>query len=58
LNAANEVAVETFVNRQLNFPQITETVRRTMDAHRVVAHPTLEQILEADAWARAEAARR
>jgi 1-deoxy-D-xylulose-5-phosphate reductoisomerase len=52
LNAANEVAVEAFVNRKINFPQITETVRRTMDAHQVVAQPTLEQILEADAWAR------
>lgn len=57
LNAANEVAVEAFVNRKINFPQITETVRRTMDAHKVVAHPTLEKILEADAWARQEAAR-
>jgi 1-deoxy-D-xylulose-5-phosphate reductoisomerase len=55
-NAANEVAVEAFVNRQINFPQITETVRRTMDAHRVVEHPMLEQILEADAWARRAAA--
>ena len=54
LNAANEVAVEAFVNRKINFPQITETVRRTMDAHKVVLHPTLEQILEADAWARRE----
>ena len=52
LNAANEVAVEAFVNRKLNFPQITETVRRTMQAHKVVPHPTLEQVLEADAWAR------
>ena len=57
LNAANEVAVEAFVNGKSSFPQITETVRRTMDAHRVVPHPTLEQILEADAWARAEAAK-
>ena len=56
LNAANEVAVEAFVNRKINFPQITETVRRTMDAHQVVAHPTLEQILVADAWARQAAA--
>ena len=56
LNAANEIAVEAFVNRKINFPQITETVRRTMDAHQVVAHPTLEQILAADAWARREAA--
>src|SRR5438309_2016160 len=55
LNAANEIAVEAFVNRKISFLQITETVRRTMDAHKVVSHPTLEQILEADAWARGEA---
>jgi 1-deoxy-D-xylulose-5-phosphate reductoisomerase len=52
LNAANEVAVEAFVNRKINFPQITETVRRTMAAHQVVSHPTLEHILDADSWAR------
>ena len=52
LNAANEVAVEAFVNRKINFPQIFETVRRTMEAHEVVSHATLDQILEADAWAR------
>ena len=55
-NAANEVAVDAFVNRKINFPQITATVRRVMDAHKVVEHPTLEKILEADAWARTEAA--
>ncbi len=52
LNAANEIAVEAFVNRKINFPQITEMVRCTMDAHQTVSHPTLEQILAADAWAR------
>ena len=57
LNAANEVAVEAFVKGKINFPQITETVRRVMDVHKVVSHPTLEKILEADAWARAEAAK-
>jgi len=57
-NAANEVAVEAFVNRKINFSQITETVRRVMDAHPVVGQPTLEQILAADAWARREAAAR
>ena len=56
-NAANEIAVEAFVNRRINFPQITGTVRRVMDAHKVVEHPTLEKILEADAWARREAAK-
>jgi 1-deoxy-D-xylulose-5-phosphate reductoisomerase len=52
LNAANEIAVEAFVNRKINFSQITELVRRTMDAHKTISHPTLEQILEADNWAR------
>ncbi|HTX22390.1 MAG TPA: 1-deoxy-D-xylulose-5-phosphate reductoisomerase [Candidatus Aquilonibacter sp.] len=56
LNAANEIAVEAFVNRKIAFPQIAETVRRTMDAHEVIQHPKLEQILEADAWARRAAA--
>ncbi len=57
LNAANEIAVEAFVNRQISFTQISETVRRTMERHTVAAHPTLEHILEADAWARRDAAR-
>jgi 1-deoxy-D-xylulose-5-phosphate reductoisomerase len=57
LNAANEVAVEAFINERITFPAISETVRRTMDHHQVVSHPTLDQILEADAWARREAAR-
>jgi 1-deoxy-D-xylulose-5-phosphate reductoisomerase len=56
LNAANEVAVDAFVNHRISFPGITETVRRTMERHRMIAHPTLEQILEADAWARQAAA--
>ena len=56
LNAANEVAVDAFVNRRIAFPQIGEIVRRSMDRHTVVAHPRLDQVLEADAWARREAA--
>ena len=57
LNAANEVAVDAFVNGRASFPQIAEIVGRTLDRHRLAQHPTLEQILEADAWARSEAAR-
>ena len=57
LNAANEVAVDAFVARRLSFLGITETVRRVMDAHAVVAHPTLPELLAADAWARTEGAR-
>jgi 1-deoxy-D-xylulose-5-phosphate reductoisomerase len=57
LNAANEVAVDAFVNRRISFLDISALVRRTMDRHQTVPHPTLEQILEADAWARAEASK-
>src|SRR5213594_2548088 len=57
LNAANEVAVEAFCAGRINFPQITETVARTMDRHKVSEHPTLKEILEGDAWARKEALR-
>jgi 1-deoxy-D-xylulose-5-phosphate reductoisomerase len=57
LNAANEVAVEAFCAGRINFPQIGETVARTMDRHKVTEHPTLKEILAADAWAREEAPR-
>lgn len=57
LNAANEVAVERFCRRELGFLGITETVARVMNAHTVVQSPALEQILDADRWARVEAAR-
>jgi 1-deoxy-D-xylulose-5-phosphate reductoisomerase len=55
LNAANEVAVEAFCNRRISFEEITSTVCRTMDRHQVVSHPSLEEILAADASARADA---
>src|SRR5437867_5128443 len=55
LNAANEIAVEQFLNGRINFPQISECVHRTMDRHQMVSNPTLDQILTADAWARREA---
>ncbi|HVV00956.1 MAG TPA: 1-deoxy-D-xylulose-5-phosphate reductoisomerase [Verrucomicrobiae bacterium] len=55
LNAANEVAVDCFLKGRLSFPGITESVARVMDQHRVVEHPSLEEILEADRWARVAA---
>jgi 1-deoxy-D-xylulose-5-phosphate reductoisomerase len=55
MNAANEVAVAAFLNRQIRFPQIWHTVAKVMDRHDAVAHPDLDAILAADQWARAEA---
>jgi 1-deoxy-D-xylulose-5-phosphate reductoisomerase len=57
LNAANEVAVEAFLNGRLSFPGIWQTVERVMTAHQVIAHPTLDALIEADAWARRESKR-
>jgi len=57
LNAANEVAVEAFCNCRISFEQISQTVASVMERHQLVAHPSLDEILSADAWARAEAAR-
>lgn len=56
LNAANEVAVEAFLNERTSFPAIWQTVARVMEKHSVIRHPTLEALIEADAWARREAA--
>jgi 1-deoxy-D-xylulose-5-phosphate reductoisomerase len=55
LNAANEVAVEAFCDGRIGFEQISAIVGRVMERHRRVEHPTLEEILSADAWAREEA---
>ncbi len=56
LNAANEVAVEAFLQERSSFPDIWRTVERVMDRHQVIQHPGLEALVEADAWARREAA--
>ena len=55
LNAANEVAVERFIAGDLAFAGIWRVVERIMNAHVPVPNPTLEAILDADAWARARA---
>ena len=55
LNAANEVAVDAFLNGRIPFPRIWEVVAATMDAHRHVAASDLRAILDADADARRQA---
>ncbi|MGB3121577.1 MAG: 1-deoxy-D-xylulose-5-phosphate reductoisomerase [Verrucomicrobiales bacterium] len=55
LNAANEVAVAAFLDNSLSFPRIWETVEETMGAHPTTDHPTLDEILAADCWAREKA---
>ena len=52
MNAANAVAVEAFLKGQSGFLKIYDLIERAMDAGNVVYNPTLEQLLEADQWAR------
>lgn len=67
LNAAKEAALDAFLARAIRFTQMAQVVERTLDRLsgdgrmprlcRADATPTLEDILEADRLARAEAAR-
>jgi 1-deoxy-D-xylulose-5-phosphate reductoisomerase len=52
LNAANEVAVNLFLNKKIKFLDIPKLVKKALDQHRPVKSPSLNQILEADRWAR------
>jgi 1-deoxy-D-xylulose-5-phosphate reductoisomerase len=55
MNAANEVAVASFLDRQVRFPDIWQIVEEVMNRHTSIAHPDLDAILQADQWARKEA---
>ena len=55
MNAANEVAVAAFLDRQVRFPDIWRVVEEVMNRHTPVAHPDLDAILDADQWAREQA---
>ena len=48
-NAANELAVSQFLNREIKYLEITEIIEDCMKAHKNIENPTLEQILETEA---------
>ena len=54
-NAANEVAVEAFLEEKISFPRIWEMVEKVMAAHANEKKPDLAAIIAADQWARAQA---
>ncbi len=54
LNAANEVAVDAFLNNKIKFTDIANMVKTTMQSHTVIHNPTLEEVIETDNWARQE----
>jgi 1-deoxy-D-xylulose-5-phosphate reductoisomerase len=54
LNAANDTAVEQFLQGKIEFLDIQHTIRKVMDKHKNIKHPDLQDVLDADAWARKE----
>ena len=57
LNAANEVAVDRFLQGQLNFVDIPRVCRAVLDAHNFDPSPSLSELVRLDVWAREETTR-
>jgi 1-deoxy-D-xylulose-5-phosphate reductoisomerase len=55
LNAANEAAVEAFLEGKLTFQGIPATIREVLEDHTVTAQPDLEEIIQAGEWGMARA---
>jgi 1-deoxy-D-xylulose-5-phosphate reductoisomerase len=55
-NAANERCLDAFVRGDLPFLGIVDTVAKVVDEHQVTPADSVEEVLAADAWARARAA--
>jgi 1-deoxy-D-xylulose-5-phosphate reductoisomerase len=53
-NAANEAAVEEFLAGRIKFVNIVEIIENCLNRHNVKPTVSLEEVLEADAWARRE----
>jgi 1-deoxy-D-xylulose-5-phosphate reductoisomerase len=52
LNSADEEAVALFLDGKIRFSQIPEIIRDVLNAHTLVEDPVLEDILQADTWAK------
>ncbi len=52
LAASDEVAVGLFLINQIGFHEIPRVVEAALNAHQPISHPSIEQVLEVDAWAR------
>ena len=49
-NAANERAVAKFLKGEIKYTDIVRSIEKCMDAHKVSAHPDLEEILATEPW--------
>jgi len=51
-NAVDEEAGKAFLGGKITFPGIVKLIKRVMEEHHLIPNPSLEEILEADQWAR------
>ena len=56
LCAADEIAVSLFLSHRIKFNHIAQLIAKTLDKHRIIKQPALEDIYAADSWAREAAA--
>ena len=54
LNAADEVAVSAFMNKKIRFVDLPKIVEKVLTLNNVIYNPSLDDILQADLWARKE----
>jgi 1-deoxy-D-xylulose-5-phosphate reductoisomerase len=54
LNGANEAAVKLFLAGRIKFSYIVKAVRKTMDSHKIINEPSLEDIIRSEKWAAEE----
>lgn len=52
LNAANEEAVRAYLSGTLSFVKIPGVIEKVLSRRRILSHPTLDEILSEDRWAR------
>lgn len=57
LNAANEEAVLAFLDGKIKFTRISAIIEKVLSLHKGKADPSLDDVLDTDAWARDEARR-
>ena len=55
MNAANEVAVDAFLQRRIGFLQIAAVIEAVMQRHQREELSTIDRVLQADLWGRQEA---
>jgi len=55
MNAANEIAVEAFLNKRINYVEIAYVIEKVMEIHNKKDILTIQDAIQSDKWARSHA---